>query len=657
MADLQSYGVASAPEVTSQTETPVPDRDLASYKYAKALCEAARTASADRVRQIQSNWEFLRGKNQWDVAGNRAAQRQEQDSFRGVVNWCYSVIKTKSAMICGAPTDVFCDPIDDESTYEQRNQVKAVIEDDLARNNFKEIKRSAYLSGSATGIGVSMLTLQPDNLTGTLKTVLSSVKSEEFFQDPSADSTRSEACRFVVWEPILDMSTIRQMWPSKADQVRPDYRQVTGGFTYKPDRTDDNLIYGTAGEFSVDKGNILRARKAKVSFVWIRDESVITDIEKVVLREARPGYRCISCGAVQEADAAPPGTDGCAFCQGDLEPVQIPDQIQENKIIRKHYPYGRLIAYAGETLLFDGDNPYEIETVFPFAVYQHDPIPGDFRGENDVALLGSLQREQNRTVGQLIDYVRAAVNGPVCYPVAYTAIHDLGNGPGTPLPGPNVLPWKPFILRPEGFDVQCWGALHNALTQHFQVVSGLAQSLQGPSSPPISATEAEISNARLSDRMKGHAQEFSTYLSEVASLTNQLLRQAASHNADILGADYGPTNVPVTMPDSTVKSEAIEVQKLPRVAVRVVIDTDLSVKDKLQGQNLMAFTTPGPSGQSGMDSPYADITLGKLGFSDSEIKEFMARRGLHQELLPPGPPAGPPMGGPPQPQPQPQGGM
>lgn len=660
MAELLPYPASIAPPAESQTETPVPDKEIAAYRYAKALCETARSVASNKCKTFKVNWEFMRGKNQWQAAGNTTAQRIANDSFRGVVNWCWSVIKTKCSMITGAPSDVFCDPLDDQSSYYDRLLVKSVIEDDLARLNFKDVKRNAYLSGSATGVGVSMMTRKPDPLTGAMVNVLVPIKSDEFFCDPSADSTRSPNCRFVVWEPELDMSTIREMWPSKASQVKPDIRQVTGGFTYKPDRTDDNLIYGTAGEYIVDKENMLHSRKARVSFVWVRDESLIEDLHEIIIRQPIQGYGCVSCGALYEPGATP-DTVSCPMCDGDMEPAEIPAKTQQERKIRKAYPYGRLIVYSGETLLYDGENPSEIETFFPFALYQHDPVPGDFHGENDVALLRSLQEEQNRTVGQLIDYVRLGVNGPVCYPVSYNSISQMGNGPNTRLPGPNMLPWKPFILHPEGFDIQSWAALSGALTQHFQVVSGLAQSLQGPSSPPISATEAEISNQRLSDRMKGHAAEFSTYCSEVAALDYQLLQQTAREEAEAAqqrGESDPVRTIMVTMPDSTVKAIDIEVHKLPKVNVRIVINTDISIKDKLQGQNLMAFTTPGPSGQSGMDSPYADITLGKLGFSDSEIKEFMARRGLQQELLPPGgdqlpasaPPAAPP-------QPQPQGGM
>lgn len=651
MADQQAY-----PQEIASSAEPTPDKDVDAYKYARALCESARSVASEKTKTFKQNWDFLRGRNQWAIAGNRAAIDMSNWSFRGVVNWCYSVIKTKAAMICGAPSDVFCDPLDDGSTYYDRLLVKSAIEDDMARLNFTDVKRDAYISGSVTGIGVSMLSTKPDPLTGSMATVLTPVNSSEFFVDPSCDSTRSPNCRFVVWEPELDMSTIRAMWPSKAAYVKPETRQVTGGFTYRPDSTDDNLVYGTAGEFVVDQTNTLRSRKARVSFVWIKDESITEDLQEVIIRQPMEGTGCISCGATYDSGTIPDGP--CPMCGGDMEAVTIPAKTEWNKRISRAYPYGRLIAYSGQTLLYDGQNPYDIETVFPFAVYQHDRIPGDFHGENDVALLHSLQQEQNRTVGQLIDYVRMGVNGPVCYPVAYTAISSQGNGPSTRLPGPNQLPWKPFILRPEGFDIQSWAALQNSLNQHFQVVSGLAQSLQGPSSPPISATEAEIANARLSDRMKGHAQEFSTYCSEVASMVDQVRRQIAAEEeqkAQERGEPAPIQTIAVTMPDSTVKAIDLEWHKLPKVSVRIVINTELSIKDKLQGQNLMAFTTPGPSGQSGMDSPYADITLGKLGFSDSEIKEFMARRGLQHELLPPG--AAQPAAAP-QPQGQPQpGGM
>jgi hypothetical protein len=101
--------------------------------------------------------------------------------------------------------------------------------------------------------------------------------------------------------------------------------------------------------------------------------------------------------------------------------------------------------------------------------------------------------------------------------------------------------------------------------------------------------------------------------------------------------------VPVQMPDSELKSIVVEVQSLPPVRVRMEVNTQEAIKDKLLGQNLQMFVA-----QGGMDSPHADIVLEALGIPPVRIKELLARRGLQQELTPPG--SGPPLPGAPPPQ-------
>ena len=627
---MADYGSALIGHENQQTEPMKKDADLPGYRYAKALCETARSAAGTRVKGFQRNWDFLMGKNQWQGAATSSAQALDQWAFRGVVNWTFSTVKTKSAMITGSPTDIFCEPLDDQSSYYDRLLVKSSIEHELTRLRFKQVKEDVYLWGSVTGVGIAMVTTKPDPLTGVMALSMMPVKSSEFFRDPSADCITSPDCRFVVWEPELDMSTIRKMWPSKIGQVKPETRQVTGGFTYKADSTDDNLIYGTSGEFVVDQQNTLRSRKAKVSFVWVKDESIIEDLNEIVLKGPQEGYRCISCEAIHEPDSMPGGLyegSPCPMCGGDMETAQIPAKTRQETVIRRAYPYGRLIVYSGDTLLFDGENPYELENVFPFAVYHHERIPGDFYGSNDVVLLESLQDAQNRTIGQIIDYVRLAVNGPFEYAVGCKSYTEMGNGPAERHPVPDHLFGKARFVTPDGFNVQAWSALHSAIEHQFQIVSGLASlGLGQTSSPPISATEAEIANSRLSDRMKGHANAFSTFCTDTAEIVYQMMIQ---HYSD-------PRTIAVTMPDSEIKSVEMEFQKLPKVRVRVEINTQEAVKDKLLGQNLAAFATPGPNGQSGLDSPYADIVLEAFGVPANRIKELLARRGLHQQISPPG---------------------
>lgn len=633
---MQGPGNSIAPD-----DTPKIDQEQPGYRYAKALCETARGAASDRVKQFKSNWDYLLGKNHWKAASTQAAKQIDQWAFKGIVNWTYATVKTKASMICSTPTELFCDPLDDKTTYYDRLLAKSAVEHELERLRFKQVKEDAYLWGSASGVGVSMVYAKPDPLTGTMALCLMPIRSDQFYRDPSADSITSHDCRFVVWDPELDMSTIRQMWPSKADQVKPNQRQVVGGWTYRTEQTADNLIYGTAGEYSINQNNTLQSRKALVSFVWIRDESVIHDLQQVMLKPAGPGYQCISCDAMYEEGATDAGP--CPTCGGDMENITLPAKMQENTIVRRQYPYGRLIVYSGNTLLYDGENPYELEHVFPFAVYHHDRVPGDFYGVNDVDLTKSLQEAEDTVLSMGVDGVVLSMFGPFEYPVGCKSYTALGNGPKERHPVPDHLAGKARVIPMGGADMGLWSGVLQKIEQQFSIVAGLSgPSLGQTSSPPISAAEAEITNARLSDRMKGHAQAFSQYCSDLATIVWTLMQQFYE----------GDRMTPVQMPDSEVKSVAIEVQALPPMRIRVEINTQEAIKDKLLGQNLQMFVA-----QGGMDSPHADIVLEALGVPPIRIKELLARRGLQQELMPPGvsgpmPPAPPPM----QPQPQMQGG-
>lgn len=622
-------------------EPPAADKDQPGYQYAKALCETARRARGERT--FKNNWDYLLGKGHWRSASTVAAQQIDAWAFKGIVNWTYATIKTKAAMITSAPSEIFCDPLDEESSCYDRLLVKSAIEDSFKRVKADQVKYDAYMWGSVTGVGVSMWSMKPDSLTGAMGTCLTPISTQDFYCDPSADSITSPDCRYVVWEPLLDMSTIRQMWPSKADMVKPDTRQISSTWDYKSGSQDQSMIYGTAGEYSVDRTN-LNARKARTAFVWIRDESITEDLQRVVLKDQTEGYQCVSCSNTFEAGAYQDlnGSSPCPLCGGDMENVQIPAQVQENKVIRRTYPYGRLIVYSGQTLLFDGENPYEIEQVFPFAVYHHDRIPGEFLGQNDVSLLQSLQEAENTVLSMGVDGVVLSMFGPFEYPVSCKSYTDLGNGPKERHPVPDHLAGKARFVRSEGADMQLWNGVLANIEHQFQIVSGLAQlGLGQTSSPPISATEAEIANARLSDRMKGHAQAFSAYLSELADIGLQIEKQAARIERDRLsqvGGEYAGVGIGIQMPDSELKSVLVEFDKLPNVHVRVEVNTTEAIRDKLKGQNSVPiFTNPAI-----MASPFLGTILAGIGYTPNEIREIEEKRGLQQELNP-AVPLAPPM--------------
>lgn len=622
-------------------DPPASDKDQPGYRYAKALCETAKAARGERNNSFTTNFDYLLGKGHWKSASSLAAQQIDTWAFKGVVNWCYSTIKTKAAMITSTPSEIFCEPLDEESKYYDRLLVKSAVEDSFKRNKVDAVKYDAYMWGSTTGVGISMWSMKPDSLTGAMATALTPIRTQDFYCDPSADSITSPNCRYVVWEPILDMSTIRQMWPSKAPYVKAEVRQVSGGWDYRSDQSDHNLITGTGGEYSVDRQNMLSSRKARVAFVWIKDESITEDLERIVLKGQQPGYQCVSCGQSFEADASQGIGEGpCPLCGGDMDNIEIPEQVQENKVIRRTYPYGRLIAYSGQTLLFDGENPYEISQVFPFSVYHHDRIPGDFLGHNDVALLQSLQEAENTVLSMGVDGVVLSMFGPFEYPVSCKSFTDLGNGPKERHPVPDHLSGRARFIPSMGADMQLWNGVLQAIEHQFQIVSGLAPFSMGQGAP-VSATEAEITNARLSDRMKGHAQAFSAYLSELAAIGLQMEKQAARMERERmmgLGGEYTGNGIAVQMPDSELKSVMVEFDKLPNVNVRVEVNTVESIKDKLKGQNSVPiFANPAI-----MASPFLGTILGGIGYSANEIREIEEKRGLQQELNPAAPLA-PPM--------------
>jgi hypothetical protein len=594
---------------------PQRDSDLAAYRYAKALVESARAASESRIKSLVKNWDWLVGKDHFVSWASRTALDQWQ--FRGVVNWTWSTIRTKCSILTAAKSESFVEPLGEEADNFARLLIKSATDHEADRTRFQSVKEKVMLSGAVTGIGVSMWSYKPDPLTGAMILARSVVPTDEFLRDPSVDQITDPNCRYVVWGPLMDMSRVREMFPDRAAFVKTENRQIIGGWTYST-ADDSNLIYGSAGDYAVDKQGQLNARKARVYFVWVKDESVIEDIHKTLVAPGEEGFYCEVCNV--NYPAASVQSTKCQTCGQEMEPTQLEDRYDETTTRRLAYPYGRLIVYSGDVLLYDGENPYEIEEVFPFSVYHHEQIPGDFYGGNDVELLQGLQDAQNRTVCQIIDYVRLGANAPTIYPVGFKALTELGNGPNQRLPGPDHAPWLPYKLSAQGFDINSVSALHNILTEHFQIVSGLASlGLGQTSSPPISATEAEIANARLSDRMRGHARALSQWATDDRNIQLQLMRQFYSN----------PVSAPVTMPDSSVKSIQIEVQKLPPARVRIIISPEDSVRDKLLGQNAMLLAQNGL-----LDSPWADLFMAKAGFTNTEIKEFLSRRETNQEIMP-----------------------
>src|SRR5262249_25112030 len=145
-------------------------------------------------------------------------------------------------------------------------------------------------------------------------------------------------------------------------RVKPDDRgvgQIGHTINYST-RDDSNLFYGPTGDYLLDSSNVLKQRRARVCFVWIKDEEVIEEIRETIIRGEVPGYSCISCGTTLDPDAGEyPDGESCPICGGDMNEVTLPPRVNREQVKRRAYPYGRLTVYSGKVLLYDGENPYD----------------------------------------------------------------------------------------------------------------------------------------------------------------------------------------------------------------------------------------------------------------------------------------------------------
>ncbi len=643
----------ATPQVEKQEEVgadgrPIQDKNRAAFRYAVSLAESARGAAQPYTKTFRPNWEFLLGKNHFAAPLTAAAFLLDEWSCKSVRNWLFAAVDHKNAVISDAEPSIFVDPLDDQTTYWQRAQIQAVIEHECKRLNWGRVLEDMTLQGAATGIGVALRSVKPDpmampdpeTLDVPLLLTLSSLDPADCYPDPSADCL--EECRFFVWEPLLDMSTIRAMFPSKADQVKPTTSNISNvpSQTFKSTSNDDQLIFGPAMEFDSDSKGTLKSRKARTSFVWIKEEKVIDDLKRTILVPPQPGQKCVSCGYMYEEGALPEGATQCSVCGGNLMPTEIPAKTSDTHVFSRPFPFGHLIVRSGETLLYDGPNPEDLEGVFPLSIYHHYRIPGSFYGYGDVALGKSLQNVADITIGQLVDYIRMAVNGPFEFPANEPGYASLGNGPAQRIPIKRQNAGVARFITPGGFNVAAWQTLDETNNRDFQRELGVTDVSTGIApTAPTSGVEVQARIKASSTRIGSHLRRRNSAASQIARLIWAGIKQHYTN----------PMSVMMRMPDSSVRSISVDIQKLPtNVNVYVTCDVDTIEKDRNMGQNIAGLA------QSGLIPPYLDILLPAVGIGPARAREVMQRIQLEQEMQQGGQPGMPPNYQPTQ-MPQPQG--
>lgn len=502
------------------------------------------------------------------------------------------------------------------SDMQTRETAANAVRHELERLRWDDIREDQYLSASIGGTAVVMLSTEIDRLSGEHMAKLSLCDPQRFYPDPSA--TRLHDCRFVIYEPQMDLSDIMEQFPERGKEIKPNPASPIGKTltTNTVARSTDEIINAPGNELALDEKGNLRQRVADVAYVFIKDSTLATDVQENVVKEPVPALECQDCGLRYE-----PGlVAGCPECGSpNSAPVEdVPAETEKTTTLSRQYPYGRLIVICQEVLLYDGPTPLEIDQVFPFFPYSLYRIPNRFHGYGDVALLKSNQMQADKNMAQLIDAMRITANGWLQIPKNEPAWQQVTNEPGQKIPVSIENATIARVVSPQGYNAQLHSIADESIYRDFQRISGEPDASVGslPTAPEGNASVAARESTRTS-RIGKHLKDFNRTWSDIATALWQVMNQLY----------LGPRQYMMQHSDRSFEAILLDVSQLPRgLRIRVEADIDALEKDKLAGQNLVMAM------QAGVLPMMPDVLLRSMGTPEAIINEVMQRPEVQMHL-------------------------
>jgi len=579
----------------------------------------AKPAAKLKTESYAKDMRYWRGLDHWTHTGG--GQKAIADAWKAktVRNYLYATIDLKAAVVLDTTPRLRAEPLDGTSTMEMRELASNAVRHELERCRWDDIREDAYLTASVTsaGFGIAQVTTERDALTGEHRLALEAADVTRFYPDPSA--SRMAKCQYVIYEPDLDASKIRELCnaygvPEKFQRIKFGGPEAAGTMPSSPTRTRDaeELVTGPGTQVALTPDGKIRARKAAVAFIWIDDkeslirETLSTTDAKDVPSDAE--MTCQSCGAVYDFE----DSDGCPVCG-------MPEATYEME--SRMYPYGRLIVFCQDVLLYDGPNPLEINDpwIFPFAVYVKGRVPGEFGGFSDQDLLKSNQMQADKNAAQLFDAMRLTANGWLQVPMGEPEWQHVTNEPGQKV---RVRPENAAVARvvgPVGYNGQLHVAAESMVYSDFQRISGQPdQAVTSGPSAPDSATEVKSRDATRNKRIGRELKAFNRFSSDLATLSWQVMVQYY----------VGPRPFMFSPNGSQFEAVVLDVSTLPRnLHIRVEADIDALEKDKLAGQNLIMAM------QAGVVPMMPDLLLRALGTPEPVINEVMNRPEMQIHMM------------------------
>jgi len=572
----------------------------------------ARAEARKFTSTFHKDWRYFLGEDHWPTATNWRHMSKDTWKAKTVRNYVFQTIDFKKAVVLDATPSIHAEPLSVDVDTMFLEMAENAVEHELKRLNWDKIRSKMFMDGAVLGKGIAHVFTKKDKLSGELTVCLESVDPARFYPDPQADCL--DECSYVVYEPEWDLSTIREVFPEKGALVTPKKSTPVAnmGISQTTRRTNDELLTGPGGEFRLnEKGDVNRLR-ADVCLIYIKDDMIRSNVKSVLLKEETVTQMCDDCGAQSLTKS-----NQCPECGSPNVSFQItPPEYGEETEVSRAYPFGRLIAIAGDVELYDGPSPYELECIFPFVDYTHYPVNRRYWGYGDLALLKSCQMVADKNVAQLLDAMRMTAQGKFEFPIGAQAYEAVGNAPGESYPVPPELAGMARWVVPQGYNGQLHQVLDETNLRDFQRVSGISDVSAGVApNAPTSGVEVQARQRAAATRIGTHLKEMNSASSKIANIVFQLMRQ-----------NYvGPRTFMTQNPYSEYVPIAMDISMLPReIAIKVSADPDEIERDRLQGQNVMGLITSGMLFNP-MMLPFLDILLPSMGIRPQMARELQKR--------------------------------
>ncbi len=548
---------AALPEGATQISEevdPPKDTEKEAYKIARCLSLAAENASKPFTSSFAENRNYARGENHWPTPTNQFHMTRDQWKAKTIRNRLYQALDQMASMVLDATPNVHAEPISDDVTTEQLEEAQKVVRAELKRLNWAELREDVFKEGAINGKAFAHIYTVRDKLADAMDVQAVEIRAEladstRCHPDPTA--TRLSNCRYFRYNPNLDYSRALDSFEDARAKLKPQVGKPMATFgqddAISQGRTVDEMINGPAGDMVIGKDGVVKACKVDVSMLWIRDDTIY--------EEAKYSWD------------------------------QYGNQAKDSTDYSRAFPYGRLIATSGEYLLFDGENPYDLTDIFPFAEFSYDPWPDRFWGPGIVAMNKSSQMVADKTMAMALDAARKNMFGNLEVPAGADGYYSKGNAPDEIVVVPPELSGMAHVVKPDNVNMQLLSFIDETNRRDFGEQIGVSDVLTGAA--PVTATSGKELEARArlaSTRPGRRLKRMNAFDTDFANKLFQIMRKAyvgeRDFTADGLNGEL-----------ETIKSDVSMLP--PGIFIRIEADPDEIENDALEGQNVQALVASG----------------------------------------------------------------